>query len=378
MYEQLTLNDIKFVIDRLNLGIKKSQRKSLLLDMLDNELSQNPELVFDMLSDSEISIVRRLLKGERIIGASNVLEEIYLLPYLGWIAVRELKYKEDYSVCELVLPTEAEELLRPLIEKRKETLESRIFSFVQGWGALCGMLQLHEVVDYLRSQKGFEKINAGMVRQSIEKYSIGFELAFYEDMLPGQNEFCFSPWHKVIYNPEQVDFYRENHHGKEVIVCDERPKRFSFNEIMTASSPMFSPATPNKGERKKLIKVCHKAGLDDLATECLLLDCWMIKQTKDSPLNYFGILGKYFNSYELMAKEGMEAITNYMNTLPFWKFMGASSYEKFVETQAKATQPPRITIGPNLQAMGFDIPDDLRKALDEAFKERFKSKNSKE
>lgn len=133
---------------------------------------------------------------------------------------------------------------------------------------------------------------------------------------------------------------------------------------MDASVPLFAPVTPNASERNHIKALCLENGMSAPAADGLLLDAWIEKQRDEVSLNMGKLLDRciFRNIGELNAV--MSGITDYMNTLPFWRFLGCSSKEMAAKEMRESHRAPRLVAGPNMRAMGMDIPAGLQDELD--------------
>lgn len=357
-----TVAEIKFLIDRLKLPIKKTARKAELVTAVTALLQAHPEYIVKRMSGGEISLVKRLLSGERIVGDSGVLHEFYLLVKLGWIVLKELP-GSTYA-CELIVREEAERLLRPLIEDLTPSIPARIMQFVDGWAALCGVLPVNDIVSYIANQPGFKNVAFADVMDTLMDYANPSALRHEEIFNSGHGDIVYiTPWTRIVGKAGILLCKEVYQDGKKVKVNVYNPKEFSFQEIIDASVPLFAPKTPNSAERMKVERRCRKYGMSSVQIEELLLDCWIEKQRDEVSLNITRFLEKFkFNSInDLNAVMG--TITGYMNSLPFWRFLGQSSEEVAAKELAISNRPPQIVPGPNMRAMGMDIPEELKAAV---------------
>lgn len=361
--DSATVAEIKALIDHLELPLKKSVRKQALVDAVTALLSAHPQYLVDKMSGAEISVLRRLMAGERIIGDSEVLYAFYLLVKTGWIALKQVKGNE--YACEMILLEEAERILRPLMTDSVPSLHARIMQFVDGWAAMCGILPVNVIMSRIVKQPGFEDVTYADVMDTLIDYSQANHLMHEGIFNSGNGDIIYiSPWCNIVGKTGALLTKYIDNNGKRVQVNAYDPVMFSYQEIMDASVPLFAPVTPNASERNHIKALCLENGMSAPAADGLLLDAWIEKQRDEVSLNMGKLLDRciFRNIGELNAV--MSGITDYMNTLPFWRFLGCSSKEMAAKEMRESHRAPRLVAGPNMRAMGMDIPAGLQDEID--------------
>lgn len=361
--DSATVAEIKALIDHLELPLKKSVRKQALVDAVTALLSAHPQYLVDKMSGAEISVLRRLMAGERIIGDSEVLYAFYLLVKAGWIALKQVKGNE--YACEMILLEEAERILRPLMTDSVPSLHARIMQFVDGWAAMCGILPVNVIMSHIVKQPGFEDVTYADVMDTLIDYSQANHLMHEGIFNSGNGDIIYiSPWCSIVGKTGALLTKYIDNNGKRVQVNAYDPVMFSYQEIMDASVPLFAPVTPNASERNHIKALCLENGMSAPAADGLLLDAWIEKQRDEVSLNMGKLLDRciFRNIGELNAV--MSGITDYMNTLPFWRFLGCSSKEMAAKEMRESHRAPRLVAGPNMREMGMDIPAGLQDELD--------------
>lgn len=135
------------------------------------------------------------------------------------------------------------------------------------------------------------------------------------------------------------------------------PMEFDFDTILKYGEMPY-PAFPGKGAAT-LRRVIEKYGKPGCNADAILRSIWLKHQdikTIDQP-NVFEFLDVDKIS---IVEEVTAAVADFNNTVPFWKFSGHSSEEMFLKLRnATGSQRPRISMGPNLRAMGIESFDQL-------------------
>ena len=358
----VTVAEIKELIDRLELPLKKSARKQALVDAVSALLIAHPEYLVDRMSGAEISVLRRLIAGERIIGDYRVLTTFYFLVKVGWIALKQLK-GSDY-IYEMILREEAERVLRPLLTDSVPSLHARIMQFIDGWAAMCGILPVDVIVNHIKKQPGFEDATYADVMDTLMDYAEANHLIHDRLFNSGRGDIIYiSLWCNIVGKTGLLLTKYIDDNGKKVQVNAYDPVEFSYEEIMDASIPLFAPQTPNTAECNRFRALCLKKGLDASRADELLLDAWIEKQQDNNSRNLSKILCRFNFQTIDEVNEITATITDYMNTLPFWRFLGCTSKEMAAK-ELESSRAPRLVAGPNMRAMGMDIPVGLQEEFD--------------
>lgn len=155
-----------------------------------------------------------------------------------------------------------------------------------------------------------------------------------------------SPFASLEFNP--YDEYQ--------VDPDTEPKDFTDKEIADAASmpyPRIGGKVYDDLEKKLL-----GFGQSESEVGDYILERWHQKQRNAmNPAD--GLQDLNFDSYE-QVEELMPLLTGYFNNVPFWKFKGWSSKE--IATRMPKLNPgqmPRITLGPNMKAMGIESWEQL-------------------
>ena len=84
-------------------------------------------------------------------------------------------------------------------------------------------------------------------------------------------------------------------------------------------------------------------------------------------------MGIFLDRLDFRSIDEVNAVTSampdYMNTFPFWRFLGCPSKKMAAKEWLESTRPPRLTAGPNMRAMGMDIPAGLQEEIDRMWAE---------
>lgn len=376
-----TVVELKHLIDCLRLPIKKSLRKDALIDAIAETVRTHPTYVASSMGIPDIEIFNRLVAGETILGDYRVMSEMYILVQLGWIILRGTKYGADeLGVCEMVLMREAEDLLRPLLEGKEYTIKQRIAQILKGWSSLCGFLSLKAAEKYIKQQPGLEDVTYIDILEAIEKHLDANTVLYSSSIDSGKGGMVYCSPLAGILGSRGVFLVKKavvDGESKEVNIYE--PKEFTLDKIKEASMPLFAPKTPNQNETSNLIKELRKYGLEEDDAQEAVLDCWIEKQSDPDHLAIGQLIDKFnLQLYSISDVNNlMSAVTGYMNTLPFWRFLGMSSQESMEREYRDSTRAPRLVAGPNMRARGMDIPAGLQEMVDQMWEEKRGNSSSK-
>lgn len=157
---------------------------------------------------------------------------------------------------------------------------------------------------------------------------------------PLMSPFC--AYNGFKFDREHIDFLIE-------------AKTFDFEKILEYGEMPY-PIIKSP-ETEKLKKVLEKYGDPEAGTpDEIIRQLWIEKQdvSRNSALPDFSMFSQFSNLEDLQT--AVEAVVDFQNTIPFWKLRGNSSQEvgrKEMEKMRQSGQRPRISIGPNMRAMGI-------------------------
>lgn len=169
--------------------------------------------------------------------------------------------------------------------------------------------------------------------------------------IPGKERPFLSPFSG--FNGFEIDNYH--------IDMRIEPKKFNFDTIVGYGEMPY----PNiKGSAvEKIREAFKKYGKSDDTPEEIIRDLWIDKQDVTKNLHVPDI-NRFFQFHDIsQIQDCMGAVMDFLNSIPYWKLRGNSSEEigkKELENMHRRGQNPKISVGPNMRAMGIESFEQLQ------------------
>lgn len=239
-------------------------------------------------------------------------------------------------------------MLPEAIARREESGEEKIENRIVGLLNLRGAMYFSCFCDIVCIWKDEDEA-LDMLFSRFKKFmSVGE--ADDEDEEPQQNEesLMFESPYSIALGFNPLDEY--------MVEPDCEPKEFTDEEIAKAAIMPF----PIMGGRAydRLHDALLRFGKSEEEAEGYMFDRWLNKQRMSAnPVD--GFQNMAFDSFE-QVQELLPLLNDYLNDMPFWKFKGWSSREIAAQMpRLRPSEKPRITIGPNMRAMGTESWEQL-------------------
>lgn len=326
MLERLRVADLKQLLADLSLKMRSGVKKAVMVKSIEKWLVENPAELIDHMLTYELRMYNDIV---------NHSEKRTRIPFaLKQYPLEDITFTSDGSMINYLAP-ELEPKLAPLfaatIAEREKSGEETVENHV------IGLLNLRGTMDFLKLITIIDSMESDPDKQ--DAIFRRFKRFIVSD---GEERFVavspFAPFEFNPYDEYQVD-------------PDTEPKEFSDKEIADASNMPY----PRIGGRAydKLEKGLLSFGQSESEVRDYILERWLHKQRNTmNPVD--GLQDLSFDSYK-QVEELMPILTEYVNDVPFWKFKGWSSKEIAARMpKPKPGQMPRITIGPNMRAMGIE------------------------
>lgn len=169
--------------------------------------------------------------------------------------------------------------------------------------------------------------------------------------IPKKNRPFLSPF--SVFNGFEIDAYHIDIHIE--------PKIFDFDTIVGYGEMPYPHITGSAVE--KMRDAFKKYGKTDVSLEDALRDLWIDKQdeTKNHPVPD---INRFFQIHDISQLQYcVGAVVDFLNSIPYWRLRGNSSEEigkKKFENMRRSGQQPKISIGPNMRAMGIESFEQLQ------------------
>lgn len=169
--------------------------------------------------------------------------------------------------------------------------------------------------------------------------------------IPRKDRPFLSPF--SVFNGFEIDEYHIDIHIE--------PKEFDFDTIVGYGEMPYPNIKVND-----IVKMCEaikKYGKSDVTSEDVIRELWIDKQDETKNLHVPDI-NRFFQFHNIsQLQDCMDAVMGFLNSIPYWRLRGNSSEEigkKELVNMRRRGQTPKISIGPNMRAMGIESFDQLQ------------------
>lgn len=345
IYEMLndyTVVELRRVLAHLSLKIKSGLRKAAIVKAIGLWLTAHPQEFLDHLLTYELrlydDIINHPEKGTHIPGC------------LTHFRFDGLAFDGDKPV--YYVAPELESVIAPLlpeaIARREESGEEKIENQIVGLLNLRGAMCFSYFCDIVCIWKDEDEA-LDMLFSRFKKFmSVGEADDEDEEPQPNEEPLMFESPYSIAVGFNPFDEY--------MVDPDCEPKEFSDEEIAKAAIMPF----PIIGGRAydRLHDALLRFGKSEEEAEGYMFERWLNKlRMSANPVD--GIRDMAFDSFE-QVQELLPLLNDYLNDMPFWKFKGWSSHEIAAKMpRLRPSEKPRITIGPNMRAMGTESWEQL-------------------
>ena len=342
----------------LGLKVPANLKKTDFAERLEQQILEHPEIWLPRFSRYELELMQSLVKAGKNGSVSDKMpmDKInaeYMC--LMWFH----KDEDDHSTWHYTMPNVLRTAVEPYLDKiLADPIYQKYFDLQQ---YVLGILMLYGLVpDELMFVLIRRYVNECQYDSQAEE--IICKLLFESILIQygGQYEYMDdnNETYKGFVSPALHDIDRL------MTELEERPKIeykiFTTAEYMSAGEIPLHPF-PCKGYRQALEFLApYYENKDDC--RYVLRDIWLFDQ------NFFSMmeLMNYFVPYKLPESKMNKCLSifqNFLNTIPRWILKGHCSEE--ASRMIKRSGPPKITLGPNLTAAGFELNPDFQKYIDE-------------
>ncbi len=338
-----------------NYGVERI-RKNLV-----NEILANPKTMLLRLPMEDLQVLNILKDADPgMSGAFRVSGRFFALSLLG--LAEQLTAEEGENI---FISEDFKEAIRPFIDEvlDDDTVRFRIFieQFLMGALNLYGLLTRGDLKRLLKEGYDLEDDGSGLFKHIYEQ-SIGLQLSVYcEDR--EDEECCFTSPFLV-----DIDFVEEEREKRHLTID---LNLFDQKTIMEAGSG-FVPMIPNPVSKKLLKTLKRKFGFKETEALYWQFRLWLDVQEEESVntiiiqelLDAAGEHSRIKGTDDL--NEAMDVVMDYINHTPRWILYGQSPID-LMEDMPLSPSAPRIEIGPNMRAMGYQ-QEEVQQEVDKLWK----------
>lgn len=327
------------------------------------EILNNPRQVLSRLPDEDLQLLLILKDTEPGIGMKmHPTNQMPVMVMLGLASIDDYDEKLDI----VGITEDFKEAVRSCIEEVMESFEVKfrlvIEQFVIGALNIYGMLTKSELKNILKNSLELEDDGSGLFEQVFPQ-SITLQMHYYKGD-NGRDDFFISPFvHDFGVIIDEIE------NRKEVKTL----KSFDINDIKQAGE-MPVPDIPNPMNNKLMDMLQIKLGLDEeMAYFCKFLLWQEAQDMCNGPAELIQIIldevehEKALDNIDVY-NEVIQTVTDFLNHAPRWNMRGRCPID-MMKDMPRMTSAPRISIGPNMQRLGYKN-DDMQRLIDKAWSEQ--------
>ncbi len=340
-----TIPQLKEMARVLRIRFTGSPRKQSLVNMMAEILTENPDVIIKSMFYYELKACLDVIEGRMSLEYADNSGLLFELNRFGFIYAVDDKIENKSH---LLFSRELADVLHHLIPaelERRETDGSLIAErLALGCANLYGFTDIEYLTDYIPQ---LEKRIGRTLEEEAEVVKLFYPFLCATNSGRGFSGRSFmSPF--AVYNGFDVD-------NEGAVEWEEEAKRFDFDTILGYGEMPYPVIASRTTEKiKNLLKKYGKPGI---TPEHGLRYIWILKQdeSRNTDFSMFEDILELKRISEV--EKNLPLLTDCLNELPYWRLRGNSSKESYKRRTAEMRhggQTPRISIGPNLRAMGIE------------------------
>lgn len=347
-----TIPELKKMAATLGSPVKGSPRKGYIVIALSHLLLKYPEQLVSALFSYELKAYMDAIEGRMTLEYAEKSGLLFELNRFGLLYAVDVKADNSShlhfckEIAEVIHP-----LIRPELERRENDGSLLAEKLALGCANAYGYADLdiiYPYLDRLSEASGLQIANDDFYKAFYPVFSAMSGIKSNKDVFD-----LLSPF--AEYNGFKAD---ADHIDRSI-----EPADIDFDTVI-GFGEMPYPVIRNK-VTDKLLRLLEKHGNPEAGTpKEILRQIWIDKQ--DISINN-NLLSSNLNRYFLFSSieevsECLGVMTEFLNTIPYWRFRGNSSQEAMRQDLAKHPMKgrmPHIEIGPNLRAMGIESYEQL-------------------
>lgn len=342
-----TVKELKEILMTLGLRLKGHPLKDDYVEVLSRYMLQNPQNLLGSMYYYELKACLDVIEGRMSVEYAERSGLLFELNRFGMIyATEQMNLEMGLKFCK-----EMSEVLQPLLPAEIERREKDGSLLAEKLALGCANLYGYTDMYYL--QEWFPELDRRLGHSlTDEDINRMFEPMLREMRYGSRSDRVFmSPF--CAYNGFKFDF--------DHILFGEEAKKFDFDKILEYGEMPY-PIIKGR-EVENLRKALKKYGDPGAGTpDEVIRRLWIEKQdeSRTSAMPDFSRFLLFSDLEDLQTSVG--ALVEFQNTIPYWRLRGNSSEEigrKDMEKMRQSGQRPRITIGPNMRAMGIESFEQL-------------------
>lgn len=327
--------------------LDRLEKPELIRKELARAILDDPKTLLRQLPAEDLMLLHILRNAEPGMGMRAYhTSQVMSMALLG-VAEQSLVIEDD-SMEMISITEDFKQAIRPCFDEVVNDFEVKlrlhVEEFLIGALNLYGILTRSELKAILKECLDLEDDGSGMFNH-IYPYSITLKLQEYDGYFHGGEDFFLSPF--VL---DYGSILREQEKRKEVTSL----KHFDRDTLRKAGE-MPIPVTPNCTSGKLLKTLQNKLGYTEPVALFQQFQMWQMIQEENLSTVLQMIIEnapKKLNGLNEL-NDVVQILTEFLNNAPRWIFRGRCPND----LQKPLTSAPSITLGPNMQNMGFRQED---------------------
>lgn len=341
-----TVVELRHMASLLGIRFKAGVKKGTMLDIIADRMINRPETLIRAAFYYELKAFIDIINGKMTLEYADESELLYELNRFGLIYA--LDFHRD-NISTLNFQMDLADILKPLIPaelERRERNGALLFEkLALGCANIYGYTEMYYLQDFIpvvEERTGFRFNDPNTLTDAI--YPV---IAAIDSGNRKEKHILLSPFAK------NIGFYPDEEH----IRFEIEPKKHHFDTTLDYGEMPY-PKFSGK-EADKLREIIGKYGCSGTNPDAVLRRMWLNHQNveRSNPFNDLGFL----DLPDMSALQPcLDAVTDFSNNVPCWKLRGNSSMEiAKIELASPKNGTPRISMGPNMRAMGIDSFEQL-------------------
>lgn len=344
-----TIPELKELAFDLGVRFKGSPKKQGIVKTLAKIMIEDPKLVVKTMFYYELKACLDVIKGRMTLDYAEKSGLLFELNRFGLIYSTE---QRSTGHCDLRFCKELADEFSKLVPAELESREKSGALLAEKVAIGCANLYGYTDMYYISKLFSDMDKRLGCTSSNDTLTALFYPvLRAMRNGIPRRDRPFISPF--SVFNGFEIDDYHIDIHIE--------PKKFDFDTIVGYGEMPY----PNiKGSAvEKMREAFKKYGKSDETPEDVIRDLWIDKQDETKNLHVPDI-NRFFQFHDIsQLQDCMDAIMDFLNSIPYWRLRGNSSEEigkKELENMRRRGQKPKISIGPNMRAMGIESFEQLQ------------------
>lgn len=345
----MTIPELKELALDLGVRFKGSPKKQVIVKALAKIMLEDPKSVVKTMFYYELKACLDVIEGRMTLDYAEKSGLLFELNRFGLIYSTEQKSTghRDLRFCK-ELADEFSKLVPAELDRREKSGALLAEKVAIGCANLYGYTDMYYISKLFPDMD--KRFGCTLSDDTLTELFYPVLIAMRHG-IPRKDRPFFSPF--SVFNDFEIDEYHIDIHIE--------PKEFDFDTIVGYGEMPYPNIKVNAVE--KMREAIKKYGKSDVTSEDVIRELWIDKQDETKNLHVPDI-NRFFQFHNIsQLQDCMDAVMGFLNSIPYWRLRGNSSEEigkKEMEDMRRRGQKPKISIGPNMRAMGIESFDQLQ------------------